>query len=175
METDLDMKWKTKFDLQKESYKDSANILSQVLTYKPGGGVVTPGGGRFTDRFLEFKVKETQNKREMIDYFNVKIQDPAVTPEAKAQYEAQVKEAQAELAKSIQDTTTYLERSAANVASGTEAHLAIQEIASNAVVITDTAVVENVTTGLTSVMETTANPNLRIEIGHVLNRIRPIG
>lgn len=175
LETDLDLKWKTKFDLQKESYTDSANILSQVLTYKPKGpGVVTPGE-RYTDRFLEFKVKEAQNKREMIDYVNARIQDSAVTPEAKATYEAQVKEAQAELAKSIQDTTNYLERSAANVASGTEAHHAIQELATNAVVITDAAVVENVTTGLKGVMEATANPNLRIEIGHVIKRIRPIG
>lgn len=171
-ENELNQKWQPKLDLQKEyfnTFKESIGMMGNVLV-NVGKGQVPSIGDKFTDPLLGVKVNETRLIREKVDLLKQKAAQTNLPPEDRRKLEAETKTAEADLARSIEETARHISDSGIDVSAEGEGLKAMLEVSSGLKVLTDAEALNRATGGLAGIQERTGNTGLKVTIGNMLRR-----
>ncbi|MGX2040183.1 hypothetical protein ACWJKU_08620 [Methylocaldum sp. MU1018] len=150
-------------------FKDSVTMVSDV--YRNLG--VDKAGmsiGKLQDEYLDLQIKEAEYNRQKADYLRRQASRPDLTSDAKAKIETQLREAESELAKSIERTAGYVASSGMDVSSGSDGYKAMQVVADSMASVTDAQALGSVKTRLEGISAATGNANLKRVIGTMLKR-----
>ncbi|HWM89808.1 MAG TPA: hypothetical protein VN493_03505 [Thermoanaerobaculia bacterium] len=167
---EIEPKIKEQVDVQKEYFqvfRESVSMIDNV--YNNVGRTSTEGRPHFVDSFLDLLMQETDLGNRKVDYLRNRAIEPDVPQEKRAVYEEQLKRAEMELAKSIEDSVRYVSTSGLEVRTGSEGFRAMTEVSGSLMKLTNKEAVTAAKTRLTQVGET-AKPELKLMIGGILSR-----
>lgn len=160
-----------RFNVQKEYFdffKDSMTTVADVFSNARAGTVRT-GGLNFTDRLLEAVVNETRAKHSRLDVLKGRMNQPGLPQDARNKLAQQIKEVEADLAKSIVETARHVSETGANVAPGGEGFAAMVDISRSVNVLADSGARSSVKTGLNQLRDSARNADFRVIVGNMIN------
>jgi hypothetical protein len=140
--------------------------MGKVPPIKPGGISVIPELG---DEFLNLKLQEMETKSRTVDLLRAKALEPDLTPEARTLVEAQIKEAEAGVAASINEVGRYVAGTGAEVSRGSEGLTVLAAATEHLSRLTDRDAKTSVKEGLGAI-DTADNPALRTVITNMVRR-----
>jgi hypothetical protein len=134
----------------------------------PGQEVVNPSR-TMTDEFLNVKVKEMNARTRTLEALRTRAIEPGLDAAGRKEIEGQVKEAEAGLAASINETTKYVAESGADVTKGSDGLTALSIAAESSGRLGDAKARKAVKDSLTG-LQGSAKPELRNVIKAILRR-----
>ena len=169
----LDGSWNQKFDSQQKEYfgtmKESVNLLGNALiARKDLASEVIRGNTGFSDKALQQKVSDAQEKQLVTDYLRKKAVQSDLPAEKRAIYEQQAKEAEIDLAVAITDATKYVADSKTDVSVGSEGMAAILELHSGLQTITGEKAAAIVTDGFAAIKSSSTNAGLNVMVDSMI-------
>jgi hypothetical protein len=159
----IEPEWKGAIDLERkyfDTFKDTVTLIGSVYSGLPK--VTTPGGGaiQVTDPKLDAHLKETRVKSESVDFIRNEMLKAGDDVEKMATLEANLKEAEVDLAKSIATTTEYVAKSPMEMGPNSDGFAAMSALSTAVTKISNTAALKEVKTGLEgAAKEAAAGPN----------------
>lgn len=168
---ELNLDLDKKLNVQKEYidvFKESANVWGNVYGNLAKGGLGEVSIGLYGDKFLETAVSETQIKKNKVEILKEKAKQQGLTNETRSMYEAQVKLAERELSKSVQETAKYIADSRVDVSTGSEGYKAMLELSKGMGALTDATALTSAKTGLGQIKDATADQSLKFLIGNMM-------
>ena len=152
-----------KINYQKEFVKSYTDSLTSVVDVLGRTGVVTSGfpQTQVADPVLNASMVVTEAKRRQLDLLKGLAVDTAVPVAQRTQYTALMRNAEAELAKSIQDTVKYVSDARLDVSPGSEAFHAVSVVSAGIAKISHEPTINSMNTALTEVRNNTANAGLK--------------
>ena len=157
------------FDNQQQQYftvlQNSVQLLGNRLNQLDKGtftgiGIITD---QSTAKLLDL-VNQIQLQRQTVDLLNQNARQPGLTDDTRRTFEAQAKAAEAELAKSIGETTNHIAESGLDISKGSEGFNAISEVSRSMGSFTDNEALTAATKGLLEVSGKTNNAELKLSI-----------
>lgn len=155
---------KQNFEFFKSSMTAVAGVFGAANT-----GRIKAGEPIFADALLDAAVNETKLKQQRLDILKERAGDPRLPKEARDKYAAQAKKAEADLAKSIQDSVKYVSESGVDVSSGSEGFKAVMEISAGIGKISDQRTKTSLKTGLTTLQKKIGDAGLKTMLGGMIN------
>lgn len=152
-----------------DGLKDSMTLFGNAIsgtTVKPG--VVQIPGVKVQDPTLDSKLKDTRAKVGTLEFIKGELLDPA-NADRRQVLEKQLKDAETEVADSINTTTTYIAKNTVDVSAGSDGLAAMIVVSDALGRINTPTVLTTVKTGLETA-RTSAKPDLQNVIGGVLRQ-----
>ncbi|MGI0494761.1 hypothetical protein ACN4EG_23490 [Alkalinema pantanalense CENA528] len=145
-------------------FQDSVTLTSNVITKRTTDKV----GVNFADPLLGIKVNETELNRQKVDILRQKAQQPDLPADQRKLFEQQAKDAEVLLARSIQDTTTYISTTGVDVSGNSEGLQAMLTVSDSMKSITQAETLKGVQDNLVGLQKQTKNTGLKITLGNLL-------
>ncbi|HBB35672.1 MAG TPA: hypothetical protein DDZ80_10155 [Cyanobacteria bacterium UBA8803] len=165
----IQTQFQVQFDNQQDKYFNVLQNSVEVLGNKIGqldklnltgiGRVTEPSTAQLRDR-----VKNLQSQRQTVDLLNQNARKPGLTEDARQTFAEQAKLAEAELAKSIRETTEYIAASGWDVSKGSEGFNAMSEVSRSMAAFTNNETLAVARNGLGEVAGKTNNAELKLSI-----------
>ncbi|HEY5706356.1 MAG TPA: hypothetical protein VIS96_12350 [Terrimicrobiaceae bacterium] len=152
-----------KIDVQKDNFeffKQSMKTVADVFGGASSGGTRT-NGTRLTDDFLDASVVGAKTEQRKLQLLRQRAADRNLPEETRKNLETQARESEAALARSVLDTAKYISDGGISVAKGSEGFKAITEVSSSIGTLTDAKVKTSLKEGLSDLIRTTQNEELR--------------
>lgn len=159
--------------LQKDYFtgiKESLNLMGNALITKGVKGVEGVSAGAYSDMGLEQRINNARDKKRDIEYANNKSKQPDLPEEKRKIYEDMAKEAEADLADAVTDTTRYVAEKGIDISMGSEGMSAMIEINQGLDTITHPEALEKVTTNLSAIRDTTKDSGLNLLLNNMVIR-----
>ena len=157
LKTKIEPKLQNNLDVQKQFFdvfKDSVTLIGNVYT-KPGivsggsagGGIVVGGVGTVKDEVLDSHLRDIAVKTEMVERMRSKILESTVEIETR-KLEAELKNAEIELAKTATNTARYVATNNLDVKTGSDGFKALTTVSLGMGRLRDTDAVKTAKTGV---------------------------
>jgi hypothetical protein len=161
--TKIEPDWTGAIDLEKKSFdtfKESFALASSVYAGLPR--TTTPGAGtiKVTDPKLDLHLNDTQAKTESVDFIRNEILKAGADEGKRTALEANLKEAEVDLAKSIATTTEYVAKSPMDMGANSDGLAAMGALSNAVAKINSTAALKEVKTGLEGAQAAAAGKNV---------------
>lgn len=151
-------------------FKDTVELMGKVYnTVDVAGAPAVAGSGKYTDAYLGMLDRQANSARQRYDYAKGKAVDPTTPEDKRTMYEEQAKAAEKELVGVITQTANYVAKSGHEVTAGSEGYQVMMSAAGNMTKVTNAEANTLMTTGLTEVMNTATDANLKLMLNNMLN------
>jgi hypothetical protein len=124
----------------------------------------------FEDNFLGLLAKEADVRKQKVDYLRGRTLEPDLPADKRAGYERQLKSAEMDLSRSIEDTTRHVSSTGMDVRPGTQGFRAMNLVSDSLIRLADQEAVAAAKDRLSKLGEATAKSDLKSIIGGILIR-----